>query len=186
MRLTVLRHPRVLEPHVCYGRLDVAIASGAETEAILEARCEEWRERLFGDASVGLVSSPRTRCRFVADWLSARFERRLLVDARIAEMDLGSFEGVPFVELERRPEFEAFMGTWETATAPDGESIPRFEGRVAEALRSAIERRRDEVWVAHAGVIRALRVLVEGARWSDAMNEPIPYLEPIAFSLDPP
>lgn len=182
MKLTVLRHPRVLEPHVCYGRLDVAIASLPETWAILAERFEEWRTLHFAD-DVRLVTSPRTRCRLVADWLGERLGRSIHVEPRLAEMDLGSFEGVAFATLEEQPAFQSFMGAWTTATAPGGESLPTFEARIAEALRDGRSRGGDEVWIAHAGVIRALRVLVEGATWEEAMRENVPYLEPVSFSV---
>ena len=35
----------------------------------------------------------------------------------------------------------------------------------------------DNLLVAHAGVIRALHVLVYGASWVDAMGMPIPHLQ---------
>ncbi|MBM4364292.1 MAG: histidine phosphatase family protein [Deltaproteobacteria bacterium] len=183
MKLTVLRHPRVLEPHLCYGRLDVAIASLPETRAILAERIDEWRALHFGSDDVRIVTSPRTRCRVVADWLGEHLGRETHVEPLLAEMDLGTFEGAPYTTLEGQPEFQSFMSAWTTATAPGGESLPAFEARIAEALRVSTSRGADEVWIAHAGVVRALRVLVDGATWAEAMRQQVPYLDPVSLSV---
>lgn len=183
MKLVVLRHPRVLEPEVCYGELDVPIASWDETEGLLAAQ-RGYFEGLRGD-SARLLTSPRTRCRIVADWVASILLQTPLVVGDLAEMSLGSFEGHKYSLLEGRADFQSFMEQWETAVAPEGESVAMLEARVRRALEQRRQENPDgsELWVAHAGVVRSLRVILEGKSWSEAMREKVPHLVPVEFTL---
>ena len=42
-----------------------------------------------------------------------------------------------------------------------------------------------DVLVTHAGVIRALLVLVNGLSWPEAFEASVPFLEPVHFPLEP-
>jgi alpha-ribazole phosphatase len=122
----------------------------------------------------------------VASWFEGVLECEAIVDDAMAEMSLGDFEGRPFAELESDVAFSRFMENWKTAKAPGGESVPEFESRIRSLLRARMSANEGgvEVWIAHAGVIRALRVIAQKRSWDAAMKHNVPHLEPIEFALD--
>ena len=93
MILHLIRHPRPLvAAGICYGRLDLeaenATALAASLRAELPTDLPVWR-------------SPLSRCRALAEALHPQ----PLIDARLAEMDFGAWEGrswdtIPRAELD--------------------------------------------------------------------------------------
>ncbi len=67
------------------------------------------------------------------------------------------------------------MREWKVSSPPDGESLAaltfRLTSWVAEVARGGVPL----VCIAHAGVMRGLRVLGEGVPWEHAMGRAIPH-----------
>lgn len=141
MILHLIRHPKpIVPPETCYGRLDVP-AEGAAAAA----------ERLRGllPAGLPLWTSPLVRCRTLAQCLHPQ----PVVDARLAEIDFGRWEGKTWQEIGAAP-----LDLWAADVAgfvpPGGESAAALQAR---ALAFVAELTVPEaVLVTHAGVIRVL------------------------------
>jgi alpha-ribazole phosphatase len=107
--------------------------------------------------------SPARRCRQLAESLAPlRPALQIAFEPDIQEMDFGSWEGRPWADIG-----EAALTAWTADFAHHppggGESVSLLLHRVGRALerdRTA----RDVVWITHAGVIRAARLLLGGIR----------------------
>ncbi len=173
--IDLLRHGAVDGPPALYGRTDVALA-GAGLEQMQGAP-------LAADYAL-IVSSPRRRCLDFARQVAARRGVPLEIDAGLAEMDFGLWDGVPFAP--DAPHWEALQRFWQAPAMqgpPGGESLDGFRQRVLAAFRDRVrhalaarsgqvrERPLDaaedsQLWVVHAGVIRAVLAEVLGADFS--------------------
>lgn len=155
MRLHLIRHPRpLIEAGLCYGRLDVAGEAPEVVAAALQASLPE---------GLPVWSSPLRRCLDLARCLNA--EPR--IDARLAEMDFGRWEGQAW-DVIPRLELDAWAADVAGYAPPGGESPNTVLARVQAFIADVNV---DEaVVVTHAGVIRLLLAAQQGlppARWCE-------------------
>ena len=159
MKLWIVRHATpLIESGVCYGALDVAadapltLQSARALAQTLPVQCKVW-------------ASPLQRCMQLANALSdLRPELEPQTDARLREMDFGSWEGVAWDAMPL-----AAMQVW-----TDDFGAHRFGGvesanevlaRVAELWDAARQHpEENQVWITHAGVARAALLLSQGVR----------------------
>ena len=89
---------------------------------------------------------------------------------------MGEWEGSRWDDLESEDtvRYRHWMENWESDAPPGGESLVTFEARVRRWHEDLPEGR--ILLIAHAGVVRALRVLRQGISWSDAMSLPVEHL----------
>jgi len=159
MRLWLLRHARVALPEgVCYGASDVA----ADAQAT-EAAARQWAERV--PPRLAVQHSPLQRCERLALSLQAlRPDLTLESDARLRELDFGDWEGRPWSAVGREA-MDAWLADFAQARpGGHGESVAALMARVGAAFDDWRASERDAVWVTHAGVIRAVRLLAQGVR----------------------
>lgn len=159
--LWLQRHAAVLiEPGICYGQLDVA-ADAAQT-----LDCAERLAKVLPQGTA-VSSSPLQRCEQLAPILiGLRPDLTLKIDPRLQEMHFGQWEGRPWADIDRS-ELDAW--TVDFADYPvgqTGESVSRFMTRVASALDELREMPAESptLWITHAGVIRAARLIAAGVR----------------------
>ena len=144
----ILRHTRPeVAPGLCYGRADLALALGWEAEAdtILAAL----------PPVVALRSSPLTRCRALAERISDARALPLALDPRLTEIDFGAWETRPWDDIPHA-ELDAWAADFHHARPHGGESVAMLAERVGRALSEAVP---GTLWVAHAGVARAVAAL---------------------------
>jgi alpha-ribazole phosphatase len=170
--LYVVRHARTEAAHGPVGRRDVPLAGTHEAAAaaILAALAAQEAH------PARVYSSPLSRCARTARLVAATLSLPCVEDPRLLEIDYGAWEGVPWDELPRAAT-DAWARAWETEGPPGGESAQALEARVAAWLaevRSA-ETTAAALLVAHAGVVRALRVLLLPEAWPEAMATPVPH-----------
>ena len=173
--LWLLRHAPVDAPAgLCYGRTDLSCAAEA-TQAVAAQIAP------LLPADIAIHSSPLQRCatlaRAIADQRPALSPAT--IDPRLAEMDFGAWEGQPWDRIARA-DFDAWMADFADARAgTNGESTRLFMARVAAAWDDWRAGGIDAVWVTHAGVMRAVRLLQHGVRCpADASEWP---RHPIGF-----
>ncbi len=161
MSLWILRHARpLIATGVCYGSLDVAADAGLTQSAARAAAVALPRGAL-------LRYSPRLRCVQLTHALAALRPDLVLqpeADARLAEMDFGIHEGIPWADIA-----PALVNAWTDDFANHrfggAESVSEFMGRVGAVWDAHVAAGApDTVWVAHAGVARAATLLREGRR----------------------
>lgn len=174
--IIAVRHARPRETGVCYGRSEFPVIMRAGEAARLIRRAVD-------GASVGKVwSSPSSRCAGPALLLAAHWGVPLALEERLYELDFGEWEGRPWLEIEAADAdgLQRWMQNWTEKTAPGGESLAEFEGRIRAWYRE-LDPHLVHVLVAHAGVVRCLRVVARCDSWPLAMETPVPYLQPERF-----
>jgi alpha-ribazole phosphatase len=173
MRVILVRHAPPLVNGLCAGRADVEVEAAAPAAEIVVRALDQAALRF-----ARLVSSPTARCRDLAAELAVRLDVPLTFDARLMELDFGAWEGRLWDEIVQsdRECFERWARDFCTEAPPGGERVAELEARVGQWLGgSSVE---DCLVVTHAGVIRAVRVLIGRCDWQRAMKEPVPYLVP--------
>lgn len=151
MQLWLIRHPPPqVEPGICYGRSDLALADDVAAAA---ARI---RPQLPPHAP--LFTSPLQRCR----QLAAALHPAPQSDDRLQEMHFGNWEMTPWAQIQR-----AALDGWAADPLgyrpPQGESVAELQTRVlafvAEAQRAGLQQ---AVLVTHAGVMKVIVGQVRG------------------------
>lgn len=174
MKLLLIRHAKTTAADgLCYGRTDVPVLPELTRAAAAQVAFEL-------PSGAAMACSPLLRCSELAEAISEiRPEFRAVTDPRLAEMDLGVWEERPWAAIDRA-ELEAWSRDFaDTRAGGNGESTRQFMWRVAGAFDAWRASGRDAVWVTHAGVIRAVRLLHGGVRVVERADQwPS---EPIAF-----
>jgi alpha-ribazole phosphatase len=178
VRLWVARHAPALDATMCYGRTDVAVQIAPENAA--ESLLASYR----GDPPRHVWSSPASRCRLVAERLAATLGVPLTVHDALGELHFGAWEGRSWttIQTEERAAYSAWMNDWERIAPPGGELPADIEARVRVWL-GAVPCDRVQWVIAHSGVVRALRVVIERCSWLDAMRREVLHLTWTPFSL---
>lgn len=174
MAVILMRHTRpAVADGICYGRLDIDVADDFKTDADAALADLPTVDRI--------ISSPAKRCRKLAEHIGRFRGLSVNVDAALAEMDFGEWEGWTWNDIGAA-QLDAWESDFQHHRDHGGESVTQFEKRVKSAL--APYRTMDEtvLIVCHAGVIRS-------ALWPDPddrgkWQRPIPFasfhhLEPV-------
>ena len=175
--LWVARHAPALDAAICYGRTDVAVQIAPESAA--ERLLASYR----GDPPRHVWSSPASRCRLVAEHLAATLSVPVTIDDALGELHFGAWEGRPWTVIQTEEAYTAWMNDWQRVAPPGGELPANIEERVRGWL-SALAGDGVHWVIAHSGVVRALRVVVERCSWPDAMRRDVPHLSWTEFALD--
>ena len=143
MQVFLIRHPRPLvEPGLCYGRLDVDCEDPQPVAA---------RLRLPPQTTV--LSSPLRRARRLAEAL----DPCVRLDARLAEIDFGDWEGRRWDDIDRES-IDDWAADVLNFTPPRGESVADLQRRFVDLAGELAANRAGAsvALITHAGVIRAL------------------------------
>jgi alpha-ribazole phosphatase len=142
VRVFLIRHPPpLIDPGVCYGRLDVGCRDLDRVAADLHSRLP---------ADLAVHSSPLRRALRLAWALSP--QAPVCVDPRLAEIDFGAWEGRRWDDIARE-EIDAWAADVSGFAPPGGESVAALSAR---ALDFAASLSNDAAVVTHAGVMRVL------------------------------
>lgn len=157
----LVRHAQpLIAPGTCYGALDVA----ADPQATLAA-AQALAKTLPMHARV--VTSTLQRCELLALTLyGLRPDLSYKTDARLAEMNFGEFEGQRWNSISAQA-YDNWMADFWLHRFGGAESVAEFMARVALAwgeARTHAAGGKAQVWITHAGVIRAARLISKGVR----------------------
>ena len=158
MTLFMVRHPQpLIEAGICYGQLDVKADAGATIT------CAQTLAPIL-PPGITMVTSPLQRCEQLAQALiKLKPDLTAKKDTRLQEMNFGAWEGQPWAGIAR-----AELDAWTTDFSDyqpggSGESVNAFMTRVALAF-DELPTAADILWVTHAGVIRAVKLIASGQR----------------------
>lgn len=166
------RHPTPdAQPGLCYGRLDIGLGESAEAEIAAAVANPPKMTRI--------LSSPARRAMALADALSAATGASVVVDDRLWEMNFGTWEGQLWSEIDRRQSDPWAQNPWDLAP-PEGESYSMVHSRIGAVLLDAEP---GDVIVAHAGPIRAARMILEGLSFAEAFADPVPFAAALSIEL---
>ncbi len=156
--LWLVRHAQPLvEGGVCYGALDVA----ADASATLQAAAKLAQTLPSG---VQIRSSPLQRYELLAHTLCGlRPDFAYKTDPRLAEMNFGCFEGQRWDGMARQALDDWTADFWQHRFG-GVQSVAEFMAQVASVWDEAKLGPAQQVWVTHAGVIRAAQLLARGVR----------------------
>ena len=157
MALWIVRHARpLITAGICYGVMDVQ-ADAAETELAARALADTL------PTGVVLRISPLTRCQQLARALCGlRADLQAHTDPRLREMDFGCWEGVAWDAITRAA-LQAWTDDFGNHRFGGAESSNEVLARVGHAWDED-QGDHDTVWITHAGVARAARLLADGVR----------------------
>lgn len=180
MILVALRHPPTcVAPGCALGRVDVPLAGTIDdaVETALMALRPWSYEHVW--------TSPLSRCAQLAALIASNDGLALTLDDRLLEFSYGEWEGQTFGAIEAidGPRFQAWMSDWQSLAPPGGESAADVERRVLPWVRLLEREGGNHLLVAHAGIVRALRVIIGGLTWPAAMDLPVPHLVPEVFGV---
>jgi alpha-ribazole phosphatase len=154
----LVRHAQPLvEAGVCYGALDLAAdVSGTQGAAMALAAA------LPQGALV--KTSPLQRCERLAQVLyGLRPDLLYKVDERLREMNFGQWEGVRWADIPSEA-ITAWSDNFWAHRFGGAESVADVMARVAGVWDEAAQTDQAQVWITHAGVIRAANLLARGVR----------------------
>ncbi len=162
--MILVRHAKPLvAPGVCYGALDVAADPDATRQVAVALA-----KKLPHHATV--MASTLQRCELLAQFLQGlRPDLTYKTDARLAEMNFGSWEGQRWDSVPQQA-FDAWTADFWLHRFGGSESVAEFMARVALAWQDVPAESNDSaaspahVWITHAGVIRAMNLIVMGQR----------------------
>ena len=154
MQVYLVRHPRPLvAPGVCYGASDVVCSA-----EVLESAADYLTAAL--PKGLRLLSSPLSRCEQLAQILCGReagFAYK--TDDRLAEMNFGAWEMQAWAAIAP-DELSAWTDSFASyRCGGTGQSTGIFVQRVAQRLLESARSGQDQIWITHAGVIRAVQWL---------------------------
>ncbi|WP_249660897.1 histidine phosphatase family protein [Variovorax sp. PCZ-1] len=154
MRLYFVRHPKPqVEAGLCYGASDV-VCGAAELESAATHLLSVLPK------SLKIISSPLSRCEHLAQILCRR-EASLAykTDEKLAEMHFGAWEMKAWAAISPE-ELSAWTDDFaHYLCGGSGESTAMFVQRVAQRLHESMQSGEDQIWITHAGVIRAVQWL---------------------------
>jgi alpha-ribazole phosphatase len=173
-RLVTVRHAKTDVSGLCIGRTDVMPTIVADEAARTLERFPQIRSDI-------VWTSPLIRCRELAEILARPEATR--VDERLLEMDFGSWEGRTWKEIEAEDaeSLADWMQRWQTDGPPGGGESAEGLAKRTRSWWNELDPGASHLLVAHAGVVRALHVVVEGLSWPAAMNREVPHLTPIVI-----
>ena len=146
-----MRHPApLIEPGICYGRLDLPLRPDADIERMA---CDPL---LAGSQQVW--TSPSRRCHAVAERIAERLGIPLSADPRLMELDFGEWEGKPWDDIPRA-DLDRWAADPLSFMAPSGESGRELIARVTDFHGGMAQ---DCIVVSHGGPLRVLSALLRG------------------------
>ena len=173
LELWLVRHARpVIAPGICYGSTDVA----ADATHTAHSAAGLWQALNAQSASGNTTehipwqvwASPLQRAQTLAQALHAASGHTLHwhTDARLAEMDFGTWEGRAWAELGADA-FAPWMDNFAHHRVGGGDSVVQFMARIGQAWQHTRQQCHAQghtraVWLTHAGVIRAMRLWHQG------------------------
>lgn len=156
---------------MCYGRLDIGLDEAAPLEiaAAIAAPPEMAR----------ILSSPARRAMALAGALSKATGAPVIADERLWEMNFGAWEGQLWADINRAESDPWAENPWDLAP-PQGESYSMVHSRMGAVL---LDVQPGDVIVAHAGPIRAAKMILQGLSFAEAFADPVPFATALEIDL---
>ncbi len=173
-----LRHPVPDIAHgICYGQTDMDIAEEGHAQI---------RKALAATPPLTrIIASPAKRCRKLAQELADKNNLLLHFDARLWEMNMGDWEGMAWVDIDRDLTTKWLQDAHHNRT-PNGECFADVELRVAQSITEVLaDKNHDQsstAIVCHASPIRATQMAWEGLSFKQAFGQIPPYATPIVIN----
>lgn len=174
-RLLAVRHAPTSSAGLCVGdgEAPCTISDAAAADRIMLSMIER--------GVVSVWTSPSERCRGPATLVAERMQVPLRVDERLREISLGTWQLRSWASIEASEpvRYKSWLENWLTEAPPGAELPSHLLRRVGEWWNHLLAGQ--HLLVSHAGVNRALRVLVDRKTWQEVMTMPVPHLQGESF-----
>lgn len=171
MRLHCVRHARPQVSGICYGHTDISVESFKFDPSI----------KRVVDSSAAIFSSPSIRCTYMAQKYAGN--NAVSLDSRLMEINFGAWEGIPWDEIPVE-QLDVWAKNISSFKPPMGESFEELVVRVVAWLTELLAFPLGEYVVfTHAGVIKALRVLVLKESFELAANYRPAFHQVVSFDV---
>lgn len=170
MKLHCIRHAPVVSTGICYGQRNVAVKTFKVKAEI---------RKVVGFSEL-IFSSPSLRCREMA--IAYAREQGIIVDARLMEMSFGEWEGKAWSALPRS-QLDIWANNVKDFTAPKGESFSKLVSRVNQWLNELPNNSDNCTVFTHAGVVKALLVIINGCSFENAAVYEVPHHQLVSFDI---
>jgi alpha-ribazole phosphatase len=158
VKFTLCRHAQpLIAPGVCYGQLDVP-ADAEATRICAESLAAQL------EPGLQIACSPLQRCEQLRqELIGLQSDLPSKTDPRLAELNFGDWEGQAWADIAPS-ELKAWTDDFaHYRVGRCGESTAQFIARVASAVDD-IPPDTPTLWITHAGVIRAVSLILAGQR----------------------
>lgn len=151
--------------HDLVGRVLAGRMPGVHLSADGRAQAERVAAALAVRPVAAVLSSPQPRAQDTASPIAARHGLAVEVEPGLDELDFGAWQGMSFVELEKRADWRAWNRARGLAGAPGGETMVQAQARALTVLQRARAAwpGREVVLSGHQDVLRAALLGVLGA-----------------------
>ena len=157
MKLWLVRHAKKKKKKgLCYGKLDVSAdqyLTEVASDKLITACSESSGVKV-------LLTSPRQRTKQLANLLAERLNLDLSEEERLAEMDFGKWEGHLWDDVPKSA-IDLWTEDFNNHAFGGGESTGQLLERVWQLMKNLTSRDEDQIWVTHAGVIKAVQYLIK-------------------------
>lgn len=151
MRLTLIRHTKVLAHGLCYGRHNPPLAETFEQEAAAI------KAKIAMLSHLPFYCSPAERCRKLAEYLQVTHEH----EDRLQEINFGDWDGRHWLDIPRE-QSEAWLSDFVNHVPPNGESYVQLSRRVLGFMHELAQKHEQAGVITHSGVIHAVLAHVKG------------------------
>lgn len=156
-RIELIRHGPVINPEKrIYGWNDIPLSE--PPEKILDVISKE----TINKTSI-VITSDLQRCRTAADCLANFYNLPILITDQIREQSFGDWENMTWNEVKSDYpyEWQRFFEDWVHKRPPNGDSFMDVYQRVIRFLEKRRFYPNNEIWITHAGTIRAILTHVQ-------------------------
>lgn len=156
MPLWIARHAKpLIDDGICYGSLDILADKSHTEQSALNLH-----QKLPLDIIV--ICSPLQRCQQLVQALKVLRPSLLSeLEPRIAEMNFGSWEGIPWSQIPKEA-IDAWTIDFGEHAFGGAESVNCVLARVKPVFESSIKKNQPILWITHAGIARAVELLNKG------------------------
>lgn len=166
MNIYLLRHTHVDVPKgICYGNSDVGLAKTFPEELLAV------KKQLQDISFAKTYSSPLKRCVTLAENLS----KSVIIDERIREYNFGEWERMTWDDIYALDKGKKWFNDYVNVACPQGESFEMMLQRVDKFLGELPDTDENILVVTHAGIIRAILILLENYTVNQAFDTPVAY-----------
>ncbi len=166
----VCRHPPTQSEGLCVGQHPVPISiswAQAKNHVLQKAPIHPTE----------IWTSDLPRCLELANLCAVEWELTVNVSSNLREISMGSWQGKRYDDLQKNDttRWNHWCDDWKNNIPPNGENLEMLQRRIQQWLQQTAFTEKP-VLIAHAGVVRTLRVL-GGQCWEQAMSTPVVHLE---------
>lgn len=183
MDIFLIRHTPVVVKGLCYGQTDVPLADDFLTQA-------QHLQSLLPNKFDSVYTSPSSRCKALADFLSHHLDNKPIQDPRLQELYFGTWEQQTWDAIfnNDNARYETWAKDFVNQAPPNGETLQQMVNRIQDFLNDLLPKteKNTVLLITHAGVIRCLYALNKQLPLSDLFQLKVNFGSLYYFNTEKP